>query len=74
MKRCQQLVVNAAEAAVAHDENVIPRTGGLGNLFNQVIKLAFLLAKLAEKGLHYSPEADRVSLLRRAYLDLIAAR
>ena len=32
---------------------------------------AFLLAKLEEKGLKYSPQAERVALLRRAYLDLI---
>ena len=31
---------------------------------------AFLLRKLEAKGLSYSPEADRVKLLRRAYLDL----
>ena len=32
---------------------------------------AFLLEKLEEKGLSYSPEADRWVLLRRAYMDLI---
>src|SRR5262249_21274513 len=31
---------------------------------------AFLLARLEAKGLTYSPEADRVTLIRRAYLDL----
>ena len=31
---------------------------------------AFLLRKLTEKDLTYSPEADRAKLLRRAYLDL----
>ncbi len=31
---------------------------------------AFLLTKLEAKGLKYAPEADRLSLLRRAYLDL----
>jgi Protein of unknown function (DUF1549) len=31
---------------------------------------AFLLARLEAKGLTYAPEADRVTLLRRAYLDL----
>src|SRR5262245_15537443 len=31
---------------------------------------AFLLARLEGKGLTYSPDADRVTLLRRAYLDL----
>ena len=31
----------------------------------------FILAKLDEKGLKASPEADRVTLLRRAYLDII---
>jgi cytochrome c553 len=31
---------------------------------------AFLLAKLESKGLSYSPEADRLTLARRAYLDL----
>src|SRR5262249_39267188 len=30
----------------------------------------FLLAKLQEKGLTFSPDADRVTLVRRAYLDL----
>ena len=32
---------------------------------------AFLLAKLEAKGLSFSPDADRATLLRRAYLDLI---
>ncbi len=32
---------------------------------------AFLLAKLDEKGLSFAPEADRLTLVRRAYLDLI---
>ena len=32
---------------------------------------AFLLAKLEEKGLAFSTEADRLALLRRVYLDLI---
>ena len=32
---------------------------------------AFLLEKLAAKGLSFSPEADRLVLLRRAYFDLI---
>ncbi|MFN7925979.1 MAG: DUF1553 domain-containing protein [Bryobacteraceae bacterium] len=31
---------------------------------------AFLLAKLEAKGLSFSPEADRMRLMRRAYLDL----
>ena len=31
----------------------------------------FLLARLEEKGLSFSPDADKVVLLRRAYLDLI---
>src|SRR5262245_36826119 len=31
---------------------------------------SFLLAKLEEKGLSFSPQADRITLLRRAYLDL----
>jgi hypothetical protein len=31
---------------------------------------AFLLAKLEAKGLTFSPEADRATLLRRAYIDL----
>jgi hypothetical protein len=32
---------------------------------------AFLLAKLNEKGLSFNPPADRVTLIRRVYLDLI---
>ena len=32
---------------------------------------AFVIAKLREKGLHPSPEADRRTLARRAYFDLI---
>lgn len=32
---------------------------------------AFLLEKLEAKGLSFSPEADRLTVLRRAYLDLI---
>ena len=32
---------------------------------------AFVLEKLEAKGLHLSPEADRLTLMRRAYLDLI---
>jgi len=32
---------------------------------------AFLLAKLEEKGLAFSPEADRRTLMRRTYFDLI---
>lgn len=32
---------------------------------------AFLLAKLEEKGLTFSPEADRRTLIRRAYFDLL---
>jgi hypothetical protein len=31
---------------------------------------AFLLTKLREKGLAFAPDADRVTLVRRAYLDL----
>lgn len=31
----------------------------------------FILAKLQEKGLSFSPQADRDTLIRRAYLDLI---
>lgn len=31
---------------------------------------AFVLAKLAEKGLHHSPEANRRTLIRRVYFDL----
>lgn len=32
---------------------------------------AFVLARLEEKGLRFSPEADQLTLLRRVYLDLI---
>src|SRR5262249_30729328 len=32
---------------------------------------AFLLANLEEKGLSFSPEADKPTLLRRAYFDLL---
>lgn len=32
---------------------------------------AFLLARLQKEGLTYSPEAKRVTLIRRAYLDLV---
>src|SRR5262249_44589592 len=32
---------------------------------------AFLLARLEAKGLTYSPEAERATLVRRAYLDLL---
>ena len=32
---------------------------------------AFLLAKLEEKDLSFSPEADRLTMMRRAYFDLI---
>src|SRR5262249_34095200 len=32
---------------------------------------AFLLARLEEKGLDFSPDADRRRVVRRAYLDLI---
>jgi cytochrome c553 len=32
---------------------------------------SFVLTKLEAKGLKYAPEADRLTLLRRAYLDLI---
>src|SRR6266540_4654374 len=31
---------------------------------------AFLLARLEAKGISFSPDADRVTLARRAYLDL----
>src|SRR5262249_62191952 len=31
---------------------------------------AFILSKLEEKGLSFSPEADRLTLMRRAYFDL----
>ena len=32
---------------------------------------AFVLAKLEEKGLAFSPDADRVALLRRVHFDLL---
>src|SRR2546426_4644911 len=32
---------------------------------------AFMIAKLREKGLHQSPEADRQTLIRRLYFDLL---
>jgi hypothetical protein len=32
---------------------------------------AFLLAKLEEQGLQYSPEVDKTTLIRRAYFDLL---
>ena len=35
---------------------------------------AFVLEKLEEKGLAFSPEADRLTLLRRVYLDLVGRR
>ena len=47
----------------------VPAAKNQGRVKNPVD--AFLLAKLEEKGIAYSPEAERVALLRRAYLDLI---
>src|SRR5436309_3985133 len=46
----------------------VPGARDAGRVRNPVD--AFLLARLETKGLTYSPDADRVTLLRRAYLDL----
>lgn len=47
----------------------VPKVQGAARVINPID--AFLLAKLEAKGLTYSPRADRITLLRRAYLDLI---
>ena len=46
----------------------IPRVRGIDRLSSPVD--AFFLNRLEAKGLSFSPEADRVTLLRRAHLDL----
>ena len=46
-----------------------PAVKGTGRVRNPVDQ--FLLAKLEEKGLSYSSRAERLTLLRRVYLDLI---
>lgn len=49
-------------------QSSVPGTRGTGRACNPVD--AFLLNRLEAKGLTFSPAADRVTLLRRAYLDL----
>jgi hypothetical protein len=46
----------------------VPAIRNVGRLRTPVD--AFLLARLEEKGLTFAPEADRITLMRRAYLDL----
>jgi mono/diheme cytochrome c family protein len=46
-----------------------PKVGGISGAGNAID--AFLLEKLAEKGLGFSKEADRATLIRRAYFDLV---
>ena len=46
----------------------VPTTGNGARIANPVD--AFVVAKLAEKGLSQSPEADRRTLIRRLYFDL----
>jgi hypothetical protein len=48
-----------------------PSTPGVRNLTRVRTPIdAFLLVRLEAKGLTFAPEADRITLLRRAYLDL----
>jgi hypothetical protein len=47
----------------------VPEAGGRGSEVGNPID-AFLLAKLAEKGLSFAPETDPVTLIRRATFDL----
>jgi hypothetical protein len=46
----------------------VPRVSGLANARTPVD--VFLLSRLQERGLSFSPEAERATLIRRAYLDL----
>ena len=46
-----------------------PRVGGKEHVRNPVD--AFLLARLEQKGLSFSPQADRLTLMRRSYFDLV---
>ena len=47
----------------------LPEVGGREHVSNPVD--AFLLARLEKEGLSFSPRADRRTLLRRSYLDLL---
>lgn len=50
------------EAHWAYKPVVRPKTGGIDE---------FIRARLAEKGIPHSPEADRITLIRRAHYDLL---